>query len=231
MSKCEVCSNHGSARTIASTVAFGLLLLAISCKRDSEHAPSAPETKVAEVKRSAPPEISPAVESTVRQKGEAITAQAFGFLSSRLGKAIAEAGYTNAIEFCSVHGIPLTSSVGVTNEVVLRRVTQRPRNPRNRADTNEVTIIRRLEAELSKGATPGAVVAAHKPDSLTYYAPIVLNLPLCLNCHGEPGTDIKPDVLAQIKKSYPADEATGFKQGQLRGLWSVEFKRSDFVQP
>lgn len=51
----------------------------------------------------------------------------------------------------------------------------------------------------------------------TYYAPIVLNLPWCLSCHGEPGTDIKPDVLDQIKKTYPTDEATGFKQGhQIR---------------
>jgi hypothetical protein len=128
-----------------------------------------------------------------------------------------------------VHGITLTTSVGVTNQVVVRRVTHRPRNPQNRADTNELAIIRRFEAELSKGSTPNAVVTANKPDSFTYYAPIVLNLPLCLSCHGQPGTDIKPDVLAQIKKTYPADEATGFKQGELRGLWSVDFKRSDFV--
>jgi hypothetical protein len=36
-------------------------------------------------------------------------------------------------------------------------------------------------------------------------------------------------MLDEIKKNYPADEATGFKQGELRGLWSVDFKRSDFV--
>jgi len=52
-----------------------------------------------------------------------------------------------------------------------------------------------------------------------------------LSCHGAPGTDIKPEVYAQIKKTYPADEGIGFKQGQLRGLWSVDFKRSDFIRP
>jgi uncharacterized protein DUF3365 len=64
--------------------------------------------------------------------------------------------------------------------------------------------------------------------SFTYYAPIVLNLPVCLSCHGEPGSDIKPGVLDQIKKTYPADEATGFKLGQLleRGLQTFGFRRA-----
>jgi hypothetical protein len=164
----------------------------------------------------------------VRQKGDAIAAEAFGVLSSRLGKAIAEAGYTNAIDFCSVHGIKLTTTVGITNDVVLRRVTDRSRNPQNQADTNELAIIRQFETELSRGAHPNAVVAATKPGFITFYTPIVLNSPMCLQCHGEPGTDIQADVLASIRKKYPADQAIHFKQGQVRGLWSVDFKRTDF---
>jgi hypothetical protein len=90
-------------------------------------------------------------------------------------------------------------------------------------------LIRKFETELGNGAAPQAVVVANKPGLFTYYTPIVLKLPLCLSCQGEPGTDIKPETLAQIKKTYPTDEATGFKLGQLRGLWTVEFKRSDFI--
>ncbi len=209
------------------SVALGVSLL--SCKRDPGHGFPIPEVKAADTSSPLTPAIPPAIETRVREKGQAITAQAFGVLSSRLGKAISDAGLTNAVEFCSVHGITFTTSVGVTNQVVLRRVTHQPRNPQNRADTNELAIIRRFQAELSKGVTPKPEISANKADSFTYYAPIVLNLPLCLSCHGQPGTDIKPDVLAQIKKTYPADKATGFKQGQVRGLWSVEFKRSDFV--
>jgi hypothetical protein len=215
-------------KTASFVLIAGMAILAASCKRDPGL--PVPETKASETSPPEPPAISPAVENRVREKGQAIAAQAFGALSSQLGKAIADAGYTNAIEFCSVHGITLTSSVGVTNEVVLRRVTHRARNPQNRADTNELAIIRQFEAELNRGTAPKPVVAANKPDFFTYYAPIVLNLPLCLSCHGEPGTDIQPDVLAQIKETYPADQATGFKQGQVRGLWSVDFKRSDFVE-
>ena len=216
-------------KTTFFVLAAGVAIVATSCKREPGHGIPIPEAKAADSSPPVIPAIPPAVESAVREKGQAIAAQAFGVLSSRLGKAIADAGYTNAIEFCSVHGITLTTSVGVTNEVLLRRVTHRPRNPQNRADTNELAIIRQFETELSKGATPSPVVAANKPGSFTYYAPIVLNLPLCMSCHGEPGTDIKPDTLAQIQKAYPADGATGFKLGQLRGLWSIDFQRSDFV--
>jgi cytochrome c553 len=41
----------------------------------------------------------------------------------------------------------------------------------------------------------------------------------CAACHG---TDVKPDVLAEIEKLYPQDEATGFKPGELRGAFSIK---------
>lgn len=207
---------------------LGLVLAAASCKRAPEPEVLVPRAEVAEVKSPVVTAIPLAVETAVREKGQAIAAQAFGVLSSRLGKAIADAGLTNAIQFCSVHGITLTAAVGVTNDVALRRVTHRPRNPLNRADTNELELIRYFESELKKGTTPKPTIATNRTGFYTYYAPIVLSLPLCLNCHGQPGQDIQPEVLAQLKATYPADEATGFKLGLLRGLWSVDLKRSDF---
>ncbi len=40
----------------------------------------------------------------------------------------------------------------------------------------------------------------------------------CLICHGE---NIDPGLHAKIKGRYPEDEATGFKEGDLRGAFSV----------
>ncbi len=209
-------------------VVLCLVLAAASCKRTPEPEFPIPRAEAAELKPTVATALPAAVENAVRKKGQAIAAQAFGVLSSRLGKAIADAGLTNAIQFCSVHGITLTTAVGVTNEVVLRRVTHRPRNTQNRADTNELELIRYFESELNKGATPQPAIGTNRTGFYTYYAPIVLTLPLCLNCHGQPGQDIQPEVLTQLKATYPADDATGFKLGQLRGLWSVDFKQSDF---
>jgi hypothetical protein len=62
------------------------------------------------------------------------------------------------------------------------------------------------------------------PDgSTTFYAPIVIANPLCLQCHGTPEKDIAPATLEAIQKHYPKDQATGYQLGDLRGLWSVTF--------
>lgn len=217
-------------KTPLTVLVVALSLLTASCDRRREpYQPLVPKANGTEP--TVAPAVSPAIEKAVRERGDRIATEAFGVLSFRLGRAIADAGLTNAIEFCSVHGIASTESVGVTNQVTLRRVTHLPRNPQNRADTNETALIRRFESELSAGQTPSPVVTPNAPGTVTYYAPIVLKLPLCLTCHGQPETDIKPEVLAQIRKSYPADEAKGFALGQVRGLWRVDFKMSDFVQP
>ena len=206
-----------------------LLLAASSCRRRPPPDFPIPGLQAAEVPGQT--SLPPSVESAIRQKGVAIASNAFGVLSSQLGKSIAQAGYTNAIEFCSVHGMTFTKAVGVTNQVVLRRVTHRARNPQNQADTNEVAIIQKFQGDLSKGVSPRPLIGTNKPGLFTYYAPITVQLPLCLSCHGNPADDIHRDTLAQIKAMYPSDEATGFKMGELRGLWSIDFKRSDFLPP
>jgi hypothetical protein len=44
--------------------------------------------------------------------------------------------------------------------------------------------------------------------------------PLCLSCHGDPAS-MKDDVKAALKQRYPADKATGYQIGDLRGaLWA-----------
>lgn len=44
---------------------------------------------------------------------------------------------------------------------------------------------------------------------------------LCITCHGAPEA-LAPDVRAAIAKDYPADRATGFAEGDLRGWFWVE---------
>ena len=42
---------------------------------------------------------------------------------------------------------------------------------------------------------------------------------MCTACHGEA---IAPEVKAALAQSYSEDQATGFKPGQLRGIFWVE---------
>src|SRR6056297_2963047 len=42
---------------------------------------------------------------------------------------------------------------------------------------------------------------------------------LCLNCHG--GSEVKPDVEAALSDLYPEDEARGFAEGDMRGVFTL----------
>jgi hypothetical protein len=41
---------------------------------------------------------------------------------------------------------------------------------------------------------------------------------LCMQCHGD---RIEPGVEARLRALYPEDRATGFKKGELRGMFWV----------
>ncbi len=163
------------------------------------------------------------VETLARERGKAIAAQAFGVLSSNLTTALSQGGVSNAVQFCSVEALPLTASVADTNHVSLRRVSHKARNPKNKADAAELAILDEFRTSLSPGKIATPIVRTNALGGAAFFASIVLNNPLCLNCHGQPGRDIKPEDLALIQKLYPKDEATGFKFGELRGLWRIDF--------
>jgi hypothetical protein len=44
---------------------------------------------------------------------------------------------------------------------------------------------------------------------------------MCLNCHGQPGTDISAETQKALAELYPNDLAIGHKIGDLRGMWSI----------
>ena len=54
-----------------------------------------------------------------------------------------------------------------------------------------------------------------------FYTPLVTNA-MCLQCHGTPGKDIKPDVSAKLAELYPNDKAMGYKENELRGLLRIK---------
>ena len=60
-------------------------------------------------------------------------------------------------------------------------------------------------------------------DRLGYIEAIAIQ-PLCLACHGNV---LAPDVAAHIKEEYPKDEAIGFGVGDLRGVFWVEYPKTE----
>ncbi len=156
-------------------------------------------------------------------RGKAIVSETFSLLSSNLQSAIQQGGVSNALPYCSLAASPLTSGMAQKHGVTIRRVTHKPRNPADRADDLELVVLKQFQAALATTNPPPPVVTNFNEATATFFAPIVLNNELCLKCHGQPGTEVAPENLAVIQRLYPGDEATGFKLGDLRGAWRVDF--------
>lgn len=155
--------------------------------------------------------------------GPKIVAEAFGQLSAALGAAVADGGPSKALAICSERAPVITARVAEANGVKLGRASAKPRNPGNSATEDERNVLAEFAAALAKGETPRPVVRSAPDGSRTFFAPIVLANPLCLQCHGKPGADITEATQAAIRATYPEDRATGYKLGELRGLWRVTF--------
>jgi hypothetical protein len=175
--------------------------------------------------------FSPDREVAALERGQAIAGQAFVLLSSNLMQAISERGITNALAYCSERAYPLTALVADTNQVRLQRLTHRPRNPTNAVPRGEGEILRQFQLALDRGERPMPLVRAGTGGNAVFYSPIVLTNPLCLQCHGTVGTDIQPATAALLAALYPNDQATGFKLGDLRGMWRIEMPVRDGPAP
>ena len=156
-------------------------------------------------------------------EGPKIIAEAFAKLSGALGEAIAKDGPVGALNLFSEKAPQIAKEVATAHGVTLRRATHKPRNPKNAADEVEKSAMETFMAALAEKEAPTPQVITNADGGRTFIAPIVLGNPLCLQCHGTPGKDIAPETLAAIQKLYPDDKATGFRLGDLRGLWRITF--------
>ncbi len=142
-------------------------------------------------------------------------------LGQNLTEAIQSKGLPGALEFCNVQAIPLTDSVSRQYNAVIRRVSDKPRNPGNQANAEELQHIARYKQQLAAGEKPEPVVL-HRNGIAQFYYPITTN-GLCLQCHG-PHDSLQAELLQKLTVLYPDDKATGYSLNEVRGIWSIAFR-------
>lgn len=151
--------------------------------------------------------------------GQNIVSQAQAVLAKNLIDAINSGGPEHALEFCNIQAYPLTDSMSIALNAQIRRVTDKPRNPANRASDTEMVYLRLFGTQLAQDEQPEPAIIEEQNIATGYY-PIITNA-LCLQCHGRPNDDITPATLTKIHALYPEDAATGYDVNMLRGMWVV----------
>ncbi|GAA4842295.1 DUF3365 domain-containing protein [Algivirga pacifica] len=155
--------------------------------------------------------------------GNTIAMETQTVLAQNLMKAIKTKGTVHALAFCSEQAIPLTDSVAQSLHAYIKRVSDKNRNPKNKANATELAYINASKEALAKGQSIEPKLITTENSVVGYY-PIVTNS-MCLQCHGQPEKDIEMASLSKIQQLYPEDKATGYKAGELRGIWVIEMDK------
>jgi hypothetical protein len=187
---------------------FPLFALVASCGKEKQPTPTV---------------LTDALEADIITQGNKETAALFGELSAKLKAAMQSGGPEKAITVCKEMAQPTTQNTSdAFANLKLTRISLKPRNPANNADSFDQKILHAWEQKISEGAQlPPAVVKLKNDSAAVYYKPILTG-EICLNCHGDPAT-FPESFQAKLKQLYPNDQATGYKAGNLRGAFRVEF--------
>lgn len=159
---------------------------------------------------------------TIKAQGKQVAGLSFSALSQRLQHAIGERGLEGALAFCNVHALPITDSLSEAMNVSVSRTALRFRNPENAPDELDKQIMERFQQMIAQFGKASDTLVRNLDGDMVYMAPII-TLPACLQCHGVPEMEIKPQTMDLVRALYPDDRAIGFREGELRGMWKVKF--------
>ncbi|MFA5618716.1 MAG: DUF3365 domain-containing protein [Weeksellaceae bacterium] len=139
-------------------------------------------------------------------------------LLKNISGAISKGGTEYAVEFCNLKAMPLTDSLSAHYGVSISRITDKSRNPLNQlksAADREVFEYFRANSGLIDSLISNG-------DQQVYYKRINAAMPACIQCHGNPESDIASGTLLKIQTLYNQDQALGYALNDFRGLWKIE---------
>jgi hypothetical protein len=156
--------------------------------------------------------------------GKEIAEATATILVTNLSEKMENGGVQEAIPFCNAMALPLTEEIEKKYDVTIKRTSLFIRNEANKPNDAEIIILNQYKKSFANKEALEPIIHVDNSDNPHFYAPIVLQKK-CLACHGTFGKEITVQTDSIIKSYYPNDKATGFKEGDLRGIWSITFNK------
>ncbi len=225
-------------RTRGAIASMLLLGWALGCPGEDASAPGGttaapPPTSSPEVETARPPvDATAAVEQPAVPSGSALSGSAPSSSEARANAAVAdlqqtllprllagveEGGPAGGIEVCSQVAQRLTAEVGTRHGVRIGRTSHRLRNPRNAPPSWARDVVMQAAGKSAEEVRTQVI----EGDGFVGILRPIPTGGLCLKCHG-PTDDLSPEVTKILAERYPDDQATGFREGDLRGWFWVE---------
>lgn len=182
----------------------------------AERPTQAPETEVVVASHTPTWEVveeASLTDAQTAQRDQALAARdaLMGKLKNRLMEVVSKDGFAAAISVCKEDAPRLAKEVSEEQGLAIGRTSHRLRNATNQPPAWAESLVK------DKVSKPTYLISEK---GLAALLPIPTG-PLCLNCHGTKD-GIPADILAALQEQYPADEATGFEEGDIRGWFWVE---------
>ena len=143
-------------------------------------------------------------------------------LKSELQAGMKEGGPVNAISVCNLSAPAIANTYSVRNGWDVGRTSLKLRNPDNAPDVWERSVLESFDERKRAGEDPMKMeqyeVVRKDGSSEFRYMKAIPTAQLCLACHGEQLDSI---TRTRIEKLYPRDQALGYKQGDIRGAFTI----------
>ncbi len=158
------------------------------------------------------------------KKGKEIAMATADKMLAEVAKNMKEGGVAQAVPFCNAHADSITNEIASNHGVSIKRTSHLLRNEKFKPSTREQEIITQYQKQKSDKQEIKPIVEKNEDGSIQFYAPIKL-VQKCTTCHGVLGETLTPKNDSIIKVLYPMDKAIGFKEGDIRGIWSINFPK------
>lgn len=106
----------------------------------------------------------------------------------------------------------------------VRCVSDKPRNPYNQANTEELAHIKSFKKDRAANIEPKPFIRKDG-NIVEFYYPITTNT-ICLKCHST-DKEVSSETFMAIKNLYLNDKVLGYTENEVRGSWSIQFDAQD----
>jgi len=141
-------------------------------------------------------------------------------LKAALGAAMAKGDLVAALDVCTDDAPHIAADVTEQAGIAVARTSEKLRNPANRPSDWQLAVLREWQADMASGIDISGreYFSAQSDGGFRYMSPIFVKPP-CLTCHGE---SLSAELQAALDARYPADQATGYRVGDLRGAFIAQ---------
>lgn len=143
-------------------------------------------------------------------------------LLTALKAAIEASGPVGALSFCHDRAPAIAAEASEKSGWSVGRTSLKARNQHSAPTPYERKVMEDFAARIAAGEAAETLVRAELVEEdggkTFHFIKAIPTGELCLTCHGG---EIKPEIKAKLDELYPGDQATGFKAGDMRGVFTL----------